>query len=89
MNTHDYFRAEMARQQMRVLMALFGALSMCIRNACALDTPTMDWPTYKITFAKSYATMKAETSAIESYNNNVAFIVAHNLEAEQGMHSYR
>jgi cathepsin L len=69
-------------------------IALCLLFACVYSAPTFNaeldapWVLFKRTFEKQYASAEEETSRRSIFEDNVALIRNHNLEADIGLHTY-
>ncbi|XP_069568019.1 cathepsin S-like [Brachyistius frenatus] len=65
-------------------------VSMCAGAAAALDSGRLDghWQLWKKTHGKEYRDDAEDARRRELWENNLMLIVAHNLEASMGLHTY-
>jgi cathepsin L len=69
-------------------------IALCLLFVCVYSAPTFNaeldapWVLFKRTFEKQYASAEEETSRRSIFEDNVALIRNHNLEADIGLHTY-
>jgi cathepsin L len=69
-------------------------IALCLLFVCVYSAPTFNaeldapWVLFKRTFEKQYASVEEETSRRSIFEDNVALIRNHNLEADIGLHTY-
>jgi len=69
-------------------------IALCLVFACVYSAPTFDaaldtpWALYKRTFEKQYASDAEELIRRSIWEDNIALIRKHNLEADLGLHTY-
>ncbi|CAF1069878.1 unnamed protein product [Adineta ricciae] len=69
-------------------------IALCCLFACAYSLPTFDttldsaWVLFKRTYEKQYASNAEETTRRSIWEDHIALIRKHNLEADLGLHTY-